>query len=66
MKTFEHNATTGEVIERELTQQEIDQIEIDAIESQAQKSAWETKEKAKAALLQRLGISADEAALLLS
>lgn len=66
MKTFEHNIATNEIIERQLTEQEISQMEIDAIESQSQKTAWETKEKAKAALLQRLGISADEAKLLLS
>lgn len=65
MKTFEHNATTGEIIERDLTEQELAQIKIDAEESAAQKAAHEAKLQGKAALLERLGITADEAALLL-
>jgi len=66
MKTFEHNATTGEIIERDLTKQELAQTEIDAVESAAQKAAYEAKVQAKAELLERLGITADEATLLLS
>ena len=65
MKTIEHNATTGEVIERELTEQEIAQMEMDAAESKMQKSEFIAKAEAKSALLERLGITADEAALLL-
>lgn len=66
MKTLEHNATTGVIVERDLTEQELAQIEIDAAESAAQKADYEAKAQAKAALLERLGITADEAALLLS
>ena len=66
MKTIEHNATTGQIIERDLTEKEIAQIEIDAAESAAQKAAYEAKEAAKAALLDRLGMTAEEAKLLLS
>lgn len=66
MKTIEHNATTGEVIERDLTEQELHQIEIDAAEIAAQKSANAVKEQQKADLFERLGITADEAKLLLS
>lgn len=66
MKTFEHNAETGKVIERELTKQELAQMQIDAVESAAQKAAYEAKLQEKAALLERLGITADEAVLLLS
>jgi FMN-dependent NADH-azoreductase len=65
MKTIQHNATTGEVIERDLTEQEISQIEIDAAESEAQKAALDAKAEAKAALLDRLGLTADEAKLLI-
>lgn len=65
MKTFEHNATTGEILERELTPEEIKQIEIDSIESQAQRADFIAKAEAKAALLERLGITEDEAKLLI-
>ena len=65
MKTFENNATTGEIIERDLTKEELAQIKIDAVESAAQKAAYEAKAQEKAALLERLGITAEEAALLL-
>jgi hypothetical protein len=66
MKTFEHNATTGEIVERELTEEEIAQMEIDAAESEVQKAEFLAKASAKAALLERLGITEDEAKLLLS
>lgn len=66
MKTFEHNAETGQIIERDLTEQELAQIEIDAIESAAQKAAYEAKLQAKEALLERLGITEEEAKLLLA
>jgi FMN-dependent NADH-azoreductase len=66
MKTFEHNATTDEIIERDLTADEIAQIELDAKESKSQLDAFKAKQEAKSALLDRLGITADEAALLLS
>ena len=63
------NCETGEVQEIELTAEEIAQRAADAQAYAAQKAADEaeaaTKAKAKAALLERLGITADEAALLL-
>jgi FMN-dependent NADH-azoreductase len=66
MKTLEHNATTGKIIERELTEQEIAQIEIDTINSAARQAEAEAKATQKAALLDRLGITAEEAKLLLA
>jgi hypothetical protein len=66
MKTLEHNATTGKIIERQLTEQEIAQIEIDTINSAARQAEAEAKAAEKAALLDRLGITADEAKLLLA
>lgn len=60
-----HNAETGEVIEREMTEEELLQAEKDAADwaaSEAQKAA---KEKARAEILERLGISSDEASLIL-
>jgi hypothetical protein len=62
----EHNITTGEVIEREMTASEIAQWELDEAETQAKIQAVATKAAEKAALLEKLGITADEAALLLS
>ena len=63
------NCETGEVQEIELTAEEIAQRAADAEAYAAQKAADEaeaaTKAEAKAALLERLGITADEAALLL-
>jgi hypothetical protein len=63
------NCETGEVTEIELTPEEIAQREADAIayakaKADEAKAAAE-KAEAKAALLDKLGITADEAALLL-
>ena len=66
---IEINCETGEVIERELTADELAQREADA-KAAADKQAADDADKAakaveKAALLAKLGITADEAALLL-
>jgi hypothetical protein len=67
---IEINCTTGEVVERPLTQEEIAQREADAAQAEADRIAAEqelaTKSAQKAELLAKLGISADEAKLLLS
>ncbi len=61
-----HNTETNEVIDREMTDTEFAQYEADqetliSIEAEA-----EAKAQAKAELLKRLGITADEAKLLLA
>ena len=61
-----HNATTDEIIEREMNKEELAQIQIDAANEQTRQAEAEAKATAKAALLDRLGITADEAKLLLS
>ena len=61
-----HNVETGEIIEREMTKAEKDQAALDEAELTARLAAEAQKATAKAALLERLGITADEAALLLS
>jgi hypothetical protein len=66
MIRIEHNVETGVITEVQLTAKEIKEKEklqaaIEAKESQAQADAV-----AKAALLDRLGITADEAKLLLA
>lgn len=66
---IEANCTTGEVIERELTANELAQAEADNANAIASKNAEAklaaTQEAQRAALLDKLGITADEAALLL-
>jgi hypothetical protein len=60
------NATTGEEIEREMNAEEFAQYEIDQARSEALKAEEAAKAAAKAELLERLGITAEEAALLLA
>jgi hypothetical protein len=66
---IEVNCATGEVIERPLTADEIKANEAAAAQAEADRLASEaeaaTKAEAKAALLAKLGISEDEAKLLL-
>ena len=62
----EINATTGEEIVRDATDKEISQFEKDEANLQAAKAETQAKATAKAELLKRLGITAEEAALLLS
>ena len=66
MKILEHNVETGEVIERNATKEEIAQAKIDAAAGVAEHAEREAKATAKAALLQRLGITEEEAQLLLA
>jgi len=60
------NVETGETIERELNKTEKDQQKIDEALFAAQQAEAEATATAKAALLEKLGITAEEAALLLS
>jgi len=59
----EHNCETGEITLRELTAKEISQREKEHTEDLAKAEA---KATAKAALLTQLGITAEQAKLLLS
>tara|TARA_R110000868_G_scaffold183541_2_gene424843 strand:- start:602 stop:808 length:207 start_codon:yes stop_codon:yes gene_type:complete len=60
------NVETGEEIVRDATDSEIAQIEQDAAHDAARKAEAEAKATAKTALLNKLGITAEEAVLLLS
>lgn len=62
---IEANATTGEVIQREMTDAEIAQDLVDQAAAAAREAAEATKAAAKQALLDKLGITAEEAQLLL-
>jgi hypothetical protein len=61
-----HNVQTNEIVEREMTQLELAQFEIDNLAAQTEDQAKATKAAERAALLEKLGITAEEAALLLS
>ena len=60
-----HNVETGEILDREMTAAEIAARDADAAALAALEEATSDRATAKAALLERLGITADEAALLL-
>jgi hypothetical protein len=64
------DATTNEVVEREMTKAELDAEKAERLERETAETALlneaAAKESAKADLLTKLGITADEAKLLLS
>ena len=59
------NAETGEEIVRDATTQEIAQMKLDADATEALKAKAEAKTANKSALLDRLGLTAEEAKILL-
>jgi len=61
-----HNSETDEVIDREMTDQEFAEFEADQAVQAAEEAKAEAKATAKADLLAKLGITAEEAKLLLS
>jgi hypothetical protein len=60
-----HNVETGEIVERELNDEELAQLAKDKEIEIARQEAKAIKQAEKAALLDRLGITAEEATLLL-
>lgn len=60
-----HNTETDEVIDREMTADEFEQFKAQKAIDNSKLAEKLAKESAKEALLARLGITADEAALLL-
>ena len=61
-----HDCSTDEVIMREMNDEEYAQHQIDVATAEAKAAAKAEAEAEKAALLAKLGITADEAKLLLS
>ena len=61
-----YDCATGETIEREYTDEELAQYQLDAQNAIVAKAKAEAKATAKASLLEKLGITEDEAKLLLS
>ena len=60
-----HNQETGEIIDREMNAEEFAEFEANKQARQAREQAEATKAAEKAALLAKLGITEDEAKLLL-
>jgi hypothetical protein len=60
-----HNTELDEIIDREMTDEEYEQFLADKAESDAKQAEAEAKAEAKAALLERLGVTEEEAKLLL-
>ncbi len=60
-----HNVETNEIIDREMTDAEFAQYEIDQADYQARKQAQAQAAAERQAILDRLGLTADEAKLLL-
>jgi hypothetical protein len=65
MKIKEHNVETDKAIEREMTKEEVAQLSSAQVERAATQKAKETKEIERQAILDKLGITADEAKILL-
>lgn len=61
-----HNTETDEIIDRQMTSAEFENYKAIQANNLIFKTQAEANATAKAALLERLGITADEAALLLS
>ena len=61
-----HNVETGKVTVREINADELAQLELDRAVEAARQEAEAQKAADKAALLERLGITEEEAKLLLS
>ena len=66
MKITDINATTNEVIKREMNAEELAQYEADQAANAAAQAEAAAKAHEKAALLDKLGITEDEAKLLLA
>jgi hypothetical protein len=60
-----HNTQTDEIIDREMTDDEFAQYELDKADDKQRRDEAEAKVTAKSALLDKLGITEDEAKLLL-
>ena len=60
-----HNIETNEIIEREMNKQEFDEYKIFVDDCNKRQAEAETKEAQRQAILDRLGLTADEAKLLL-
>ena len=60
-----HDSQTNEIIDREMNDDEFAQYELNQSEQSAKQAEAEAKATAKAAILDRLGLTVDEAKLIL-
>ena len=60
-----HNVLTGEIVVRDFNAAELAQLELDKAEAEAQAEALAAKQAARQAVLDKLGLTADEAIALL-
>ena len=60
-----HNVETGEIIEREMNAKELKEFEKLKLDDEAKQAEAEARAAQRQALLDRLGLTADEAQLLL-
>ena len=60
-----HNSESNQVIDRDMNDEEFTQYEADVAKFEADKIAKAEAQTAREAILQKLGLTADEAALLL-
>jgi hypothetical protein len=61
-----HNLETNEIIDREMNSEELAQYEIDKTNALAIQAEAEAKATQRQAILDRLGLTSEEAAILLS
>ena len=59
-----HNVSTGEIIVRDMNADELAQLELDKVEAKTQAKAQTAKQAARQAVLDKLGLTADEASAL--
>lgn len=64
-KILEHNVETGKVVERNMTEAELAQYQIDQAETVARIAIQEAKAAARQAVLDRLGLTEEEAQLII-
>jgi hypothetical protein len=60
-----HDLSTGEIVEREMTSDELAQFQADALANAKRDAEQASKEAARQAVLDKLGLSADEVQALL-
>lgn len=65
MLITEHNVKTGKIVERKMNADELKQYDTEQAERIAAEAQAEAKATARQAILDRLGLTADEAKLLL-
>ena len=66
MTVIDINVATGEIIEREMSKEELDQLKADQAATTLRQKEKDALASRKAELLEKLGITEDEARLLLA